>query len=45
MAMAVLTVVMSLLMFPAALSAQDGNIPELELKVKAYRGFTHIVDE
>lgn len=45
MAMAVLTVVMSLLMFPAALSAQDGDIPELELKVKAYRGFTHIVDE
>lgn len=24
---------------------QDGDIPELELKVKAYKGYTHIVDE
>lgn len=37
-------VVLSCLM-PAGVSAQDGDIPELELKVKAYKGFTHIVDE
>lgn len=37
-------VVLSCLM-PASVSAQDGDIPELELKVKAYKGFTHIVDE
>lgn len=45
MALAVLVIVMSMLMVPAVASAQDGDIPELELKVKAYRGFTHIVDE
>lgn len=40
-----LTVVMSMCLMPARVSAQDGDIPELELKVKAYKGFTHIVDE
>lgn len=45
MLIVLLTVSLSMCLMPARVSAQDGDIPELELKVKAYKGFTHIVDE
>ncbi len=42
---AVLTLLILLCAALPATAQQDGDVPELELKVKAYKGYTHIVDE